>query len=83
MLVEILIEQSESDHAAHRSASHALPISPANSNMLHLFIIYIVEQRKLVTYQTGYAGKSPLNLSYDNSFFKERSSAVGRGDGPV
>ena len=23
------------------------------------------------------------NLSYDNSFFKERSSAVGRGDGPV
>ena len=40
-------------------------------------------QRKIVTYQTGYAGKSPLNLSYDNSFFKERSSAVGRGDGPV
>ena len=38
---------------------------------------------KIVTYQTGYAGKSPLNLSYDNSFFKERCSAVGRGDGPV
>ena len=40
-------------------------------------------QRKLVAYHTGYAGKSPLNLSYDNSFFKERSSAVGRADGPV
>ena len=46
---------------------------------LRLRYIYIY----LVTYQTGYAGKSPLNLSYDNSFFKERSSAVGRGDGPV
>ena len=38
----------------------------------------------LVTCQTGYAGKSLLKLSYDNSFFfKERSSAVGRGDGLV
>ena len=46
-------------------------------------LIGYLAQRKLVTYQTGYAGKSPLNLSYDNSFFKERSSAVGRGDGPV
>ena len=43
----------------------------------------VLAQRKIVTYQTGCAGKSPLNLSYDNSFFKERSSAVGRGDGPV
>ena len=46
-----------------------------------------IEKKKyiyiLVAYQTGYAGKSPLNLSYDNSFFKECSSAVGRGDGPV
>ena len=43
----------------------------------------VLAQRKIVTYQTGYAGKSLLNPSYDNSFFKERSSAVGRGDGPV
>ena len=43
----------------------------------------VFAQRKLVTYQTGYAGKSPLKLSYNNSFYKERSGAVGRGDGSV
>ena len=46
-------------------------------------LLHVDTQRKLVTYKTGYAGKSPLKLSYDNSLFKGCSSAVGRGDGPV
>ena len=43
----------------------------------------VLAQRKLVTYQTGYAGILPIKLSYDNSFCKERRSAVGIDDGPV
>ena len=42
--------------------------------------INIPKSRNLTCiYQTGYTGKSPLKLSYGNSFVKERSSAVGRG----
>ena len=45
----------------------------------------MLAQQKQVTYQTDYAGKSPLMLSYDNSFIRECtcSSTFGRGDGPV